>query len=172
MAPQIERTTLLSTLGLLPERPLLEGWLNWHRETLLAKCAGLEAVELATATVEPSNLSLLGLVRHMAEMERWWFRRSFAGDPVGEVFAGPSDGDEGFDGVDPANAERDFGRYRAEITASDAAVAGHALDETFMATPGVGLSLRAVYMLMIQEYARHNGHADLLRERADGTTGD
>ncbi|MFJ4840940.1 DinB family protein [Streptomyces sp. NPDC088746] len=171
-APRTERTTSLSTLGMLPERQLLEGWLNWHRETLLAKCAGLDAARLATAAVEPSNLTLLGLVRHMAEIERWWFRRSFAGEPVGDVFTGPSDGDEGFDGVDPADAERDFGRYRAEITACDAAVAGRGLDETFMSTPEAGLSLRAVYVLMIQEYARHNGHADLLRERTDGTTGD
>jgi hypothetical protein len=63
---------------------MLEGWLSWHRETLLTKCAGLESAQLARATVEPSNLTLLGLVRHMAEVERWWFRRSFAGEAIGD----------------------------------------------------------------------------------------
>ncbi|MFF2043078.1 DinB family protein [Kitasatospora sp. NPDC058170] len=171
-APQVERTTQLGELGDVPERRMLEGWLNWHRETLLAKASGLDPDQLARAAVEPSDLTLLGLVRHMAEVERWWFRRSFAGEAVGEVFTGPSDGNEGLDGVDPACAERDFGLYRAEVGACDAAVAGRGLDETFPSPRGVPLSLRWVYLMMIQEYARHNGHADFLRERTDGVTGD
>ncbi|HET6860356.1 MAG TPA: DinB family protein [Streptomyces sp.] len=171
-APSIERTAQLGGLGVVSERQMLEGWLGWHRETLLTKCAGLAPAQLAQATVEPSNLTLLGLVRHMAEVERWWFRRSFAGEAVGDVFNGPSDGDEGLDGVRAADAQRDFGRYRAEVEACDAAASGHDLDETFVSSPGVSLSLRWVYVLMIQEYARHNGHADLLRERTDGATGD
>ncbi|WP_225802148.1 DinB family protein [Streptomyces sp. NK15101] len=171
-APPVERTRQLGGLGTVTERQMLEGWLTWHRETLLAKCAGLDPVRLARATVEPSGLTLLGLVRHMAEVERSWFRRGFAGEAVGEVFTGPSDGDEGLAGVDPAEAERDFGLFRAEVEACDAAVAGHDLDETFLSSRGVALSLRWVYMVMIQEYARHNGHADFLRERTDGMTGD
>ncbi|MFF2777467.1 DinB family protein [Streptomyces sp. NPDC058052] len=171
-APPVHRTGHLGELGVATERHMLEGWLSWHRETLLAKCAGLESAPLARTTVEPSNLTLLGLVRHMAEVERWWFRRSFAGEPIGEVFTGPSDGNEGLDGVRAARAERDFGLFRAEVEACDAAVAGHGLDETFLSSRGVPLSLRWVYMMMIQEYARHNGHADLLRERTDGMTGD
>jgi hypothetical protein len=151
---------------------MVEGWLTWHRETLLAKCAGLEPAQLARTTVEPSNLTLLGLVRHMAEVERWWFRRSFAGEALGDVFTGPGDGDEGIEGVDEAHAERDFARYRAEVAACDAAVAGHGLDETCTSSRGTSLSLRWIYQLMIQEYARHNGHADFLRERTDGATGD
>lgn len=151
---------------------MLEGWLGWHRETLLAKCAGLQPAQLARTTVEPSNLTLLGLVRHMAEMERWWFRRSFAGEAIGDVFAGPSDGDEGLDGVHAADAQRDFGLLRAEVEACDVAAAGHDLDEIFVSSRGVSLSLRWVYVLMIQEYARHSGHADFLRERTDGATGD
>ncbi|MEV7105433.1 DinB family protein [Streptomyces atroolivaceus] len=171
-APSIERTTQLGALGTVTERQVLEGWLGWHRETLLAKCAGLEPAQLARTTVEPSPLTLLGLVRHMAEMERWWFRRSLAGEAVGDVFTGPADGDEGFKGVDAADAERDFGLFRAEIGACDLVAAGRGLDETFVSAPGVSLSLRFVYVLMIQEYARHNGHADFLRERTDGVTGD
>ncbi|MGH4031169.1 DinB family protein [Actinomycetota bacterium Odt1-20B] len=171
-APHMERTTQLGDLGDMPERQMLEGWLNWHRETLLAKCAGLTPAQLVRTTVEPSNLTLLGLVRHMAEVERWWFRRSFAGEGVGAVFTGPDDGDEGINGVQEADAERDFGVYEAEITACDGASAGHDLDETFTSARGVVLSLRWVYVLLIQEYARHNGHADFLRERTDGVTGD
>ncbi|WP_405858970.1 DinB family protein [Streptomyces sp. NBC_00090] len=171
-APRVERTQQLGGLGAVTERQMVEGWLSRHRETLLAKCAGLEPAQLARTTVEPSTLTLLGLVRHMAEVERWWFRRSFAGEAVGDVFTGPSDGHEGFDGVHAADAERDFGLFQSEVTACDAAAAGHDLDETFTSPHGVSLSLRWVYMLMIQEYARHNGHADFLRERTDGVTGD
>ncbi|MET7368523.1 DinB family protein [Streptomyces sp. NPDC005566] len=168
----VERTRQLGDLGTVAERQMLEGWLSWHRETLLAKCAGLGPAQLARATVEPSDLTLLGLVRHMAEVERWWFRRSFAGETVGDVFTGPSDGNEGLDGAHAADAERDFELFRTEVKACEAAAAGRGLDETFMSSRGVSLSLRWVYVLMIQEYARHNGHADFLRERTDGATGD
>jgi hypothetical protein len=171
-APPVERTTQLGGLGTLSERQMLEGWLRWHRETLLVKSAGLESAQLARTTVEPSSLTLLGLVRHMAEVERWWFRRSFAGEAIGDVFTGPSDGNEGLDGVHAADAERDFGLFRTEVEACDAAVVGHDLDETFVSSRGTLLSLRWIYMMMIQEYGRHNGHADLLRERTDGATGD
>jgi hypothetical protein len=172
IAPPVERTTKLDGLGVVPERQMLEGWLNWHRETLLVKSVGLESAQLARTTVEPSNLTLLGLVRHMAEVERWWFRRSFAGEAIGDVFTGPTDGDEGLDGAQAAHAERDFGLFQAEVEACDAAAVGHGLDETFVSSRGATLSLRWVYVMMIQEYARHNGHADFLRERTDGATGD
>ncbi|MFJ1614719.1 DinB family protein [Streptomyces sp. NPDC088249] len=176
-APRIERTMAdgdqLNVPSTADERVLLEGWLRWHRETLLTKCAGLGPAQLARTAAEPSNLTLLGLVRHMAEVERWWFRRSFAGEPIGDLFAGPDDGDEGIDGVDAAHAERDYAAFRAEVEACEAAVAGRGLDETFQSTTrGRPVSLRWVYLVMIQEYARHNGHADLLRERTDGATGD
>ncbi|MFD7868220.1 DinB family protein [Streptomyces sp. NPDC059783] len=171
-APAVERTVQLRDLGVLSERGTLEGWLTWHRETLLVKCAGLDGEQLARTAVEPSALTLLGLVRHMAEIERWWFRRSFAGEDVGEIFTGPSDGDEGFEGVRGDRAEHDVAAFRAEIRTCDARVAGRSLDETFPSVAGATFSLRWVYVLMIQEYARHNGHADLLRERTDGATGD
>ncbi|MEV5160955.1 DinB family protein [Streptomyces sp. NPDC053728] len=172
-APPVERTVHLGSLGTVPERQMLEGWLAWHRETLLAKCAGLEPEQLAMTTVEPSTLTLLGLVRHMAEIERWWFRRSFAGEvAIGDVFTGPEDGNEGLDGVDPAHAAQAFERFRAEVRLCDAAATGRDLDETFLSSGGVPLSLRWVHVAVIQQYARHNGHADLLRERTDGATGD
>jgi len=172
IAPPVVRTAKLGSLATAPERRMLEGWLSWHRETLLAKCAGLDPAQLARMAVEPSNLTLLGLVRHMAEVERWWFRRGFAGAAVGDVFTGPADGDEGIEGVSPDHAERDYGLFLAEVEACDAAAAGHDLDQTFTSSRGVTLSLRWVYVVLIQEYARHNGHADFLRERIDGATGD
>lgn len=175
-APPFTRTTAgglqLNAPGTADERTLLAGRLRWHRETLLVKCAGLDQEQLARTAAAPSSLTLLGLVRHMAEIERWWFRRCFAGRPLGDVFTGPCDGDEGLEGTDPARAAVDFAAYRVEVAAADAAVAGHALDTSFVTTRGRECSLRWVYVTMIQEYARHNGHADLLRERTDGATGD
>ncbi|WP_327113864.1 DinB family protein [Streptomyces sp. NBC_01341] len=171
-AAPVVRTVELGNLGTVPERQMLEGWLQWHRETLMAKCAGLEAAQLARTTVKPSTLTLLGLVRHMAEVERWWFRRSLAGEALGDVFTGPEDGNEGLDGVGVADAAQAFECFRTELRLCDAAAAGRGLDETFVSPRGVSLSLRWVYVLLIQEYARHNGHADFLRERTDGATGD
>ncbi|MFI0939221.1 DinB family protein [Streptomyces sp. NPDC021020] len=168
--PEGGRSTGIGDLAVVGERRMLEGWLDWQRETLVAKCAGLDGEQLARVAVEPSALTLLGLVRHMAEVERAWFRRRVAGEDVGAVW--PEDAEEGFGGVDAGCAERDFGRYRDEVEAARAAVAGRGLDETFPVPSGKRLSVRWVYVHMIQEYARHNGHADLLRERTDGRTGD
>jgi uncharacterized damage-inducible protein DinB len=150
------------------EREMLDGWLEWHRATLLYKCAGLTARQLKQRAVEPSNLSLLGLVRHMAEVERGWFQRRVAGQDVPLLF--PLDGD--FDDVDEADAEADLATYGAEVSAARATVADRSLDELFF-HPRMEeqLSVRWVVVHMIEEYARHNGHADLLRERVDGSRG-
>lgn len=169
IAPQVERS-FDSFVG--EERQMLEGWLNWHRGTLLAKCAGLAPAQLAQASVEPSNLTLLGLVRHMTIVERCWFRQRFAGEDIGDLYVTPEHADADFEDVATADAEADFDAFHEEIKACDAAVAGRGLDETFVHPRGDGqINLRWVYIHMIEEYARHNGHADLLRQRIDGTTG-
>lgn len=155
------------------ERTMLEAWLQWHRRTMLSKCAGLTADQLRTRSVAPSTMSLLGLVRHMAEVERWRFRRNLAGrTDLGDLFCTGEHPDGEFDLVDGADAEADFAIYSAEVEAADAVAAGYPLDHTFV-RPGHDLtnSLRWVYVHMIEEYARHNGHADFLRERLDGATG-
>ncbi|BCJ42490.1 hypothetical protein GCM10010168_07680 [Actinoplanes ianthinogenes] len=154
------------------ERPMLQGWLDYHRQTLLLKCAGLTAEQLKTASVEPSALTLLGLVRHMAEVERWWFRTKAAQDTtLGDLYC-PEGNDNGdFDDVAGADAEADFATFHEEVRLADAAVAALPLDHEFPGRRGP-ISLRWVYTHMIEEYARHNGHADLLRERIDGVTGD
>ena len=157
------------------ERTMLDGWLDWHRQTLLLKCAGLTAEQLKTASAAPSNLTLLGLVRHMAEVERTWFRQCFAGQDLDRIYCTEPRPDGDFDGVADADAAADFATFATETDLAREATAGHDLDETFVRRRHDGgqdvISLRWVYVHMIEEYARHNGHADLIRERIDGVTG-
>jgi uncharacterized damage-inducible protein DinB len=152
-----------------PERPMLQAFLDWHRATLLHKCAGLTGEQLAERAVPPSGLSLLGLIRHMTKVERAWFRQRFAGEPVDDPFGGDKTAD--FERGDPARAAADYARLTEEFKLADAAVANASLDDTFVHR-GETMSLRLIYLHMIEEYARHNGHADLLRERIDGATGE
>jgi hypothetical protein len=152
------------------DRPILEAFLATQRNTLLRLCAGLTGEQLAERAVPPSNLSLLGLVRHMAKVERTWFRIRVAGEPVGPLYDPALGVDTDFEDLDPAHAPDDFARYDEECRRADEAAAAADFDDTFDLR-GETLSLRLVYVHMIAEYARHNGHADLLRERLDGTTG-
>jgi uncharacterized damage-inducible protein DinB len=156
------------------ERTLLLGSLRWQRETLELKCSGLDAEQLARHAVEPSTMSLLGLVRHMAEIERGWFREVMAGQDTPRHFCSDIDRDGDFDRAvaDPDVVARAFEVWHDEISfanefvidAADLDVTGH--------DPYLGdVSLRWVLIHMVDEYARHNGHADLLRERIDGAIG-
>ncbi|MEV4755242.1 DinB family protein [Micromonospora sp. NPDC049559] len=157
------------------ERTMLEGWLDFHRQTLLLKCAGLTGEQLKTPSVEPSGLTLLGLVRHLAEVERWWFRRQFAGEEVGDLYCSEASPDGDLDDIADADPEIDFATYAREVELARETAAGHDLDETFVRRRRDGdqeMNLRWIYVHMIEEYARHNGHADLIRERIDGVTGD
>src|ERR1700742_1452454 len=147
IAPEVERPEGPLT-G--PERPMLQAFLDWQRATLLHKCAGLTGEQLARRAIPPSELSLLGLLRHMTKVERVWFRMRFAGEQVNFPFG------------------RDF---QAEFEGADAAPANASLDDTFTSN-GEVMSLRMIYLHMIEEYARHLGHADLLREQIDGATGE
>jgi hypothetical protein len=156
------------------ERAALQGWLDYHRATLVWKCSGLDGGQLATRPVESSTLSLLGLVRHMAEVERSWFRIRFAGlADLGALYCDAEYPDGDFDLTDGARAEADFTTFATECAAADEAARGRSLDDTFTHNrTGATLDLRWIYLHMIEEYARHNGHADLLRELIDGVTGD
>jgi len=167
-APAVKRSKAPHVAG---EREMLESWLAFHRATLLTKCAGLTGDQLQAATVEPSRLTLLGLVRHMAEMERWWFRRNAAGEPLADLYCSEDCPDGDFDDLADADPATDFETYAQECTAADAAMAGRSLDYTFTHPKGATITVRWVYVHMIEEYARHNGHADLLRERIDASTG-
>jgi uncharacterized damage-inducible protein DinB len=156
------------------ERTSVQGWLDYHRATLLWKCRDLDGAQLTTRPVESSTLSLLGLVRHMAEVERAWFRIRFAVQhDLGLLYCSDQFPDGDFDLADATEAERDFATFRAECVAADDAAAGRSLDDTFLSPrDGRPMDLRWIYLHMIEEYARHNGHADLLRELIDGVTGD
>jgi hypothetical protein len=153
------------------ERDSLEAWVEFHRATLLMKCADLEPEQLATPSCPPSSLSLLGLVRHLTEVEGWF--HDFDGEPEIEGYSSEEDPDACFNAVEPSRAEADLAAYHASIERARAAVEGRDLDEISPAPDeGRPVSLRWIYLHMIEEYARHNGHADLLRERIDGATGD
>jgi uncharacterized damage-inducible protein DinB len=169
-APEVTRT---DPPNVADERAALQGWLDFHRATLRWKCAGLTGEQLVRRPVASSTLSLLGLVRHMAEVERAWFLERFAGQSdLAELFCTEDYPDGDLDLTDAANAAEDFARYIAECAAADDAARGHLLDETFTRSNGVTQDLRWIYLHMIEEYARHNGHADLIRELIDGATGD
>ena len=152
------------------ERSMLPGYLAYQRSVLLRRCAGLTGEELARRTVPPSSLSLLGLLRHLAKVERRWFRERFVGEQLDPLYDPALGTDADFDDLDPARAPADYARLLDEFRQADAAVAGASLDDTFR-LDGEECSLRFVYLHLIGEYARHNGHADLLRERIDGVTG-
>ncbi|MFE2288012.1 DinB family protein [Streptomyces sp. NPDC059443] len=155
------------------ERRMLAAMLGAQRATLENKCAGL-GEELATRSVEPSSLSLLGLVRHLADVERRWFRRVLAGAEAPPLFSSAEDPDGDFDGAvaKPAVVEQAWEAWREEVAFAERFTA-RAPDLEVSGKDGwLGeVSLRWVLIHMIEEYARHNGHADLLRERIDGAIG-
>jgi len=170
-APQVERTDPARILG---ERPALEAWLDFHRATLLLKCAGLTADQLKERAVPPSRLSLLGLVRHMTDVERWWFRMHAANADMPFPYD-PGQTGQDFEALDDADAAANIEAYQQEIAHARAAVAGKQLDDVVPSHgdhPERTRDIRWIYLHMIEEYARHNGHADLIRERIDGVTGD
>jgi uncharacterized damage-inducible protein DinB len=157
------------------ERETLTAFLDWYRTTMSRKCEGLTAAQLVDRRVDPSSLSLLGLVRHMAEVERGWFR-SFHGEQTHPRYVDPDSNPDGdFDDITADDAlVRDAVEYwTSEIEHAREIVAAHELTDTY-AHPRTGhpISLRWILVHMIEEYARHCGHADLLRERLDGTVGD
>ncbi|WP_328991396.1 DinB family protein [Kribbella sp. NBC_01245] len=155
------------------ERGVVIDFLAAQRKTLELKCAGLE-VELAQRSVEPSTLSLIGLVRHLADVERRWFRRALAGEDAPALFSSEDQPDGDFDNAesDPASIAAAWQAWRDEVAFANQFVAESPhLDVEGSDSWRGTISLRWVLIHMIEEYARHNGHADLLRERIDGTIG-
>ena len=164
------------------ERAAVEAWLEFHRVTLLQKCAGLTPEQLGERSVPPSGLSLRGLVRHMTEVEQGWFQHVLDGRDLPDLYSSTDDPDGDFDGVgrdgdDPGAAVGpELARFAEACARSREVAAGFgSLDDLGRGRTSRGreqVSLRWVFLHMIEEYARHNGHADLLRERIDGATGD
>jgi uncharacterized damage-inducible protein DinB len=156
-----------------PEKSQLEAWLDYHRATLLLKCAGLNVDELRTRSVEPSSLTLLGLLRHMTIVEQDWFQRVFAGNEITLDYDSPGDRDADFNDLASATLEEVEANYLRACATSRGVVRDAGLDDIAQgADEGFTVDLRWICVHMIEEYARHNGHADLLRERIDGATGD
>jgi hypothetical protein len=155
----------------LDERAMLEAWLEFHRSTLLLKCEGLADGGRKRRPIPTSKLSLHGLIRHMAEVERNWFRRTLLRDHAAPWLWIDDDlEDRELVPLDGADWDADRAAWEAECEASRRAAAGYDLDDTGI-RDGKPCSLRWIYVHMIEEYARHNGHADLLRELIDGKVG-
>ncbi len=164
-APAVERAPTGKTTD---ERAALEDWLDFQRSTLLGKCAGLTGAQLAERAVPPSALSLLGLLRHMTDVERWWFRRVQQAEDIPGIF----EDDAEWQVPEDATVAAALRAYWDEIAVVDAFLADADMDHIDENPEGGGHSLRRLIVHMIEEYARHCGHADLLREAIDGTTGD
>jgi uncharacterized damage-inducible protein DinB len=162
------RTEPVSGLG---DREMLEAWLEFHRATLLLKCEGLDDAARKSRPVATSLLSLHGIMRHMAEVERNWFSRVLLAEPdTPPIWYDPAIEDSELVPLDDADWDADLAMWRAECERSRANAAGQDLDYTGVRR-GQPVSLRWIYVHMIEEYARHNGHADLIRELVDGAVG-
>lgn len=162
------------------ELSTLNEFLDHYRSVLIAKASGISDEQAKSHAVEPSNLSILGLLRHMAEVERHWFRRILKNESelpdfyvLGDVAIGTADGD--FEFPDTATLNDGVEVLQRAITESRLAIVGLLPDELSLAVrpkTGAPVSLRWIMIHMIEEYARHCGHADFLRERIDGRKGD
>jgi uncharacterized damage-inducible protein DinB len=171
MVEDLEDPRRIEPAFIASERAMLEAWLEFHRTTLLLKCEGLDDAGRKSRPVATSNLSLHGLVRHLAEVERNWFRRVLLGErSAPPIWRDPAVEDSELVPLDDADWEADLAAWRAECERSRAAAAQHDLDDTGV-RHGEPCSLRWIYVHMIEEYARHNGHADLIRELVDRSVG-
>jgi uncharacterized damage-inducible protein DinB len=158
------------------ELATLSAWLDFQRETLLHISQGLSEQQLKERSCAPSTLSLLGLVRHMTEVEQGWFQRGVCGLDVASIYYSAERPDDDFDALDGASVPDVFKRFREECARSREVVDRvPSLDEPLKGkraqVDGRSLTVRWVMVHMIEEYARHNGHADLIRQRIDGVTG-
>ncbi len=154
------------------EAEMLNAFLEWHRQTFELKCSNVDPGRLSDRGIPPSRLSLHGLLRHMAGVERWWFRQQFAGEDIDLLNYSDDEPDQDFENLD-GDVGVAFDVWRDECERSRLVVAGaSSLDDTGTdGATGEPLTLRWVLLTMIAEYAQHNGHADLLREQIDGATG-
>jgi hypothetical protein len=156
------------------EDHVLWTFLDFERATLAKKCAGLTTQQLATKSMPPSNLSLLGLLRHSVDHEIFWYERIFLGRDTASAFESDSDPDFDFNGLDSASVATVVDQWLRQCEISRSIVAGRNLDDACAVTPDflegpVPLRLLAVHS--IEEYARHCGHADLLRQGVDDAVG-
>ena len=171
MVEELEDSRRSEPSFVLAEREMLEAWLEFHRVTLRLKCEGLDDAGRKDRPVPTSKLSLHGLIRHMAEVERNWFRRVLLREPGAPYIWLDADiEDSELVPLDDADWDADLAAWQSECDASRAAADPHEFDDTGL-RHGQPCSLRWIYNHMIEEYARHNGHADIIRELVDGKVG-
>ena len=151
---------------------MLPLWMDYQRSTLLWKCELLDGGDLARQGVPPSPLSLLGIVRHMTLVEWSWFEEVFAGTETASPIPTDLDRDADWNDLNPSRAMEDIERFQRQCEASRGIVAGASSFDDVAANGRDTISLRWILVHMIEEYARHNGHADLLRELIDGAVGE
>ena len=151
---------------------MLTVWLEYQRSTLLWKCDSLQGPELVRQGIPPSSLSLLGLVRHMTYVEWNWFERVFVGSQTPPPISLEGDPDADFNDLCPSAALTDIDRFIRQCNVSRSIVENAEDLDCVAASPDQPVSLRWIMIHMIEEYARHNGHADLLREQVDGSVGE
>jgi Protein of unknown function (DUF664) len=170
VAPESDPREMRPSRG---ERDTLTSYLTSYRQTLELKCRDLDAPQLALRSAPPSNMSLLGLVRHSANVESHWFRRVIEGRTLVDPFRREDDHDFDFNGAvgEPAVVDEAFAAWHREVDHADQVLAG--VDDLGMlvAWRDEQLEVRDILVHLIEEYARHCGHADLIRERIDGRTG-
>ncbi len=160
------------------EESVLLGYLDYHRAVLARKASGITDEQARMAACPPSEMTLLGVIRHMADVERHWFRWSLVGEDIDPQFSIRNEHDQSDDGDwhPPAEATLDdaFAAWRAEVEVADANIAAVGLDGfgTRRTEGQPPTKLRRIVVHMIEEYARHCGHADLIRQAIDGTVGD
>jgi hypothetical protein len=145
------------------------GWLEFHRDALAANCDGLSAEQLVTASAPPSSLTLLGLVRHLTEIERDYLVNELSGRDGGFVYT-DDDEEADIEGLDASMVDESIANWHAERAVADAVLRGY--DDLSALGPSGKYTVRAYVLKVLQEYARHNGHADIIRERIDGTRGE
>ena len=153
------------------ERATLDAFLDWQRATFEWKCTGVGDDDMRRATAPPSTLTLLGLLRHMADVERGWFRRTIAGESAPDRWVSAADPDADFNAVADADVGAAWAAWREEVAAAREIASARGLDDLGSQRDGRPVSLRWVMVHLIEEYSRHNGHADLIREALDGVTG-
>lgn len=155
------------------EKETVWDYLRRYRLTLQMKCADLDATQLAQRSVPPSTMSLLGLVRHLAGVEHHWFQRVLQGHDVPRLYRSETDRDHDFNGAvaDPVVVEEAWSTWSREVAAADTWLTGNVAMDAEVPFADETVAVRDVLVHMVEEYARHVGHADLLRERIDGRTG-
>jgi len=151
-------------------RALVEDQLQFHRDALTAKCAGVTDDQLVEQSAAPSTLSLLGLVRHMTEMERHYLGHALSGDGRGFAYCSAEDEEADIEGLDTSMASSSQQAWFDQMSESDTLLIEHDDLDAYGATEW--FTVRWSLLKVIQEYARHNGHADIVRERIDGLRGE